>query len=64
MTEEMDAIFVTDKSRDDSISCKYNMAIACDSRSNLCDSCGWNPAVEVKRKEKVRRMIKEWGEWE
>lgn len=64
MNEEMDAVFVTDKSRDESVSCKYNIAVACDSRSSLCDLCGWNPTVAVERKKKVRRMIEEWGEWE
>lgn len=57
MNEEMDAIFVTDKSRDESISCKYNIAVACDSRSNLCEFCGWNPDVARERKAAIRSEL-------
>ena len=31
------------------LSCRYNEYVACDLPS--CENCGWNPAVEKRRKE-------------
>lgn len=35
--------------------CKFNPRIACECQ--MCGTCGWNPAVEEKRKEKIRKKM-------
>lgn len=41
--------------------CKYrleSLGVICEKKLN-CDTCGWNPAVEARRKEKINeRMAK------
>lgn len=35
--------------------CKFNPAgVVCESR-NKCEKCGWNPAVEHRRKQAIRQ---------
>lgn len=45
--------------------CKYNMACHCEEKVNElgyiyteCETCGWNPEVERKRKEKIRPPVR------
>lgn len=33
--------------------CMFNNGVGCDKINRKCVSCGWNPEVERKRKEKI-----------
>lgn len=33
--------------------CAYNLGVGCDKANCHCGTCGWNPEVERKRKEKI-----------
>lgn len=48
----MDKIFEETKLRNP---CKYNIGVSCSERE--CKHCGWNPAVEQERKEKLREKF-------
>lgn len=44
--------------------CKHNQGVMCDDRTK-CAKCGWNPRVELTRKEKLNELEKEgwFGTW-
>jgi hypothetical protein len=41
--------------KDDELFCKHNKHINCDEPWK-CDNCGWNPAVNKKRKDLLREV--------
>lgn len=41
--------------KDDELFCKHNEHINCD-ETWKCDNCGWNPAVNKKRKDLLREV--------
>ena len=38
--------------------CPFRPGGAVDCDTGWCDKCGWNPAVEEKRKKKIREKLK------
>ena len=61
--EEFSPVFVppTNYVFSNSVVCPYNAAVECGKERN-CAKCGWNPAVEQKRKSRVKQMGTVWRE--
>ena len=38
--------------------CRYNKGVMCEMRSK-CNKCGWNPAVNFRRLEKIRAEMEQ-----
>lgn len=59
--EELDAIFVPNTNKYhfgpvDSTACAFNGSVDCNGHDN-CLKCGWNPAVDEKRKALIRAKL-------
>ena len=36
-------------------SCEYHTTVGCPEEGRKCEKCGWNPEVDAKRREKIRK---------